>query len=211
MELKPHDFIEIAYIAKIKETNKIFDLTDKELAKKHNIFNPNFDYSPKIICLGENNIIKGLDEALIGKSLGKYIIELTPEKAFGKKDPKLIKLVQTNLFKKQNITPFPGLQVNIDNLIGTIRTVTGGRTLVDFNHPLSGKNIIYEINIKRIVTDPKEKLKAILTPLDYKLNNSDLTIENSPEYLKENLTKKIKELIPEIKKINFTKKENTKE
>ena len=34
--------------------------------------------------------------------------------------------------------------------------------MVDFNHPLSGKNITYKIKINRVVTDDKEKVKSYI-------------------------------------------------
>ena len=149
MKLKKGDFIEIEYIGRIKDDNKVFDLTNEEVAKKEGIHHKDHIYKPVIICLGFNDIIKGLDEELIGKEPGKYKIEINSEKAFGKKTYDLIKLVPNSIFNKENIRPFPGLQVNIENLIGTIRSVSGGRSLVDFNHPLAGKDIIYEIEIKK--------------------------------------------------------------
>ena len=103
-----------------------------------------------------------MDKKIIGKNIGKYNIELTPEEGFGKKDGKLIKLVPTKEFTKQNIRPIPGIQLNLDGFIGKIISVTGGRTLVDFNNPLAGKNLEYEIDIKRTITDKKEQLKGFL-------------------------------------------------
>ena len=58
-------------------------------------------------------------------------------------------------FKKQNIIPYLGLQVNIDGILGIIRTVTPGRAIIDFNHPLSGKNLIYKRANKWISLTPK--------------------------------------------------------
>ena len=159
--LKENDFIEIDYVARIKD-NGIFDLTIEDIAKKNNIFNKDFKYKPVIICLGKGDILKGLDKKLIGKNIGKYNIELTPEEGFGKKDGKLIKLVPTKEFTKQNVRPIPGIQLNLDGFIGKIISVTGGRTLVDFNNPLAGKNLEYEIDIKRTITDKKEQLKGFL-------------------------------------------------
>ncbi|MFS6939009.1 hypothetical protein ACDX33_11095, partial [Neisseria animaloris] len=73
------------------------------------------------------------------------------EEAFGKRQVNLIKLVPTNIFTKQNMTPVPGLHVNLDGIYGVIRSVSGGRTIVDFNHPLSSHDLVYEVDIKRIV------------------------------------------------------------
>ena len=204
--LNENDFIEIDYIARIKD-NGIFDLTNKEIAKENNIYNKDFKYKPVIICLGKGDIIKGLDSKIIGKDIGKYTIELNPEEGFGKKDGKLIKLVPTKEFTKQNIKPMPGMQLNLDGFIGKIISVTGGRTLVDFNNPLSGKNLVYEIEIKRKITDKKEQLEGFLDILfkDYKLELKDdeavIDTKISKE-MEESLKKEILERV-KIKKVTF--------
>src|SRR3989344_3134412 len=100
MKLKKGDFIEIDYIGRIKDENKIFDLTSEEIAKKENIYHKEHSYNPVVICLGFNDIIKGLDEELINKDLGKYKIEIKSENAFGKKTYDLIKLVPNSIFAK---------------------------------------------------------------------------------------------------------------
>jgi FKBP-type peptidyl-prolyl cis-trans isomerase SlyD len=208
MKTKKGDFIEIDFTAKVKDTSQIFDLTKESEAKKHNLFNPKQTYKPVIICLGENEIIKGLDQELIGKETGKeYKIELPPEKAFGKKNPKLMKLIPTNNFKKQKINPFPGLQLNMDGIIGTVRAVSGGRTIVDFNHPLAGKTLEYDLKINKIITKSEEKIKAMLkTEAKIELKDKEAKIHaDIPEKVQESLKNHIKKLVPEVKKVTFLK------
>ncbi|MDP2908546.1 MAG: peptidylprolyl isomerase [Nanoarchaeota archaeon] len=215
MELKKGDFIELNYTGRIKELNKVFDSTEEKTAKQEGIHQEGAKYRPLIICIGEGDVVKGLDESLEGKEAGKnYTIEVTPEKGFGKKDAKLMKIVNTNMFLKNNIQPVPGLQVNIDNMIGTIRTVTGGRTILDFNHPLAGKNLVYEISITRKITDNEEKIRGMLTSYlaidspDVKIENETAKVNNEiPEILKKQLEEKIKRTIPEIKKVEYKPKE----
>ena len=207
MKTKKGDFIEIDFVGRIKDTNQIFDLTIEKTAKENNIFNEKQTYKPIIICLGQNEIIKGLDEPLTNKELNKQIkLEIPAEKAFGKKNPKLMKLIPSNKFKQQKITPFPGLQLNLDGMIGTVRAVSGGRVIVDFNHPLAGKDLIYEVKINKIVKDTQEKLKSLLKTDKITLKNKEAKIEiNIPEKIQPNLKKQIKKLIPELKKITFLK------
>lgn len=162
MAIKEKDFVEIEYTGMTKEENIIFDTTDEEVAKDTGLFNPNMPYGAVTICIGTNAILKGLETYLIGKEPGEYKVELSSEDAFGKKDAKLLKIVPTSVFKKANIDAVPGLQVNMDGAIGTIRTITGGRSIVDFNHPLSGKDVVYEIKVNKIVTDKTEQIKSYI-------------------------------------------------
>ncbi len=209
MKVKKGDFVELDFVGRIKETGTIFDLTSEKEAKDNNIYNPNLTYKSVVICIGENEIIKGLDEELIGKEIKKkYMIDIPEEKAFGKKNPKLIKLIPSKAFKQQKIAPFPGLQINIDGIIGTIRAVSGGRIIVDFNHPLAGKNLIYALTINRIISDDKERIKAILktdkAKVEIKGSEAKITL-NIPEKLQEILEKRIKKLVSKVKKITFLK------
>ena len=207
--LKENDFVEMDYVARIKD-DRIFDLTIEDVAKKNNIYDKNYKYKPAIICIGKRDIVKGLDNQLIGKDLGKYIIEVNAEEGFGKKDPKLIKLVPTKEFTKQNVRPMPGMQLNLDGYIGKIISVTGGRTLVDFNSPLAGKDLIYDVNIKRIVTDKKEQLKGFLDILfkdsKFELSDDEAKIEIKDignEEMKKEIENEILERI-KLKKVTLT-------
>ena len=161
--IKQGDFVEIDYIAKIKDTEIVFDLTYEKKARELNLFNPNMKYGPVVICVGEKNLISGLDDGLIGKDIGNFDLDIASKNAFGSKNPKLLKIIKTDMFLKEKINPFVGLQVNVDGMIGVIRSVSGGRTIVDFNHPLSGRDVAYHVEIKRIVTDDIEKTKSLIT------------------------------------------------
>ena len=69
--VKKHDFVEIEYTGRIKEDGTIFDTTEEKVAKENGVYNKNADYSPAVICVGENNILKNLEEQMIGKETGK--------------------------------------------------------------------------------------------------------------------------------------------
>ncbi|MDP2906571.1 MAG: peptidylprolyl isomerase [Nanoarchaeota archaeon] len=219
MKLKNGDFILLDYTGKIKDSKQVFDTTSEQTAKDSGVHQKGAKYKPAMVCVGEGDVLKGLDEDLVGKEVGKsYIVEISPEKGFGKKDAKLMKIVNTNMFLKNNINPVPGLQVNVDNLIGTIKTVSGGRTIIDFNHPLAGKNLVYEFNVLKIVVDDEEKIKGMLSSY-LAIDNPEVKIEAGvakvdsevPEMLQKQLEEKIKNLIPAIKKVDYKKKEEKKE
>lgn len=220
MALKTNDFVEIEYTGRIKEDNMVFDTTDEKTAKDNNIHNEKQSYGPVIICIGEKQVLPGIDEQMQGKEPEKsYTFEVTPEQAFGKKDAKLIQLINTNKFRKQGITPIPGLQINIDGMMGKVKTVTGGRTIVDFNHPLSGRDLIYDVKVNKRVTDDKKKLeeylKLQLGQKDIKVTitegNAKVELKTDiPKQIQEPLIKKITEIIPSVKKLEFVKAKEEK-
>tara|TARA_Y100000310_G_scaffold341568_1_gene441124 strand:- start:1088 stop:1702 length:615 start_codon:yes stop_codon:yes gene_type:complete len=168
--MKKGDFIEVTYTGKL-DSGEVFDTTDVEVAKKEGIFNENTTYGPVIACLGEGHLLKGLEEYLEGKEEGKHTIALDAEHAFGKRQGKLLQLVPTQKLVKAGIKPYPGLQLNMDNMLATVKTVSGGRTIIDFNHPLAGRDVSYEVEVKRVVSDDKEKIKGILS-LEFRQNAS---------------------------------------
>lgn len=172
--IKNGDFVELDYTGKIKDDKMVFDTTVEQAAKDHKIHNPKFHYKPIVICIGEHHVVKGLEDALVGKNPGIYTIEVKAEHAFGKKSAEMLKLIPMKLFKKDNVQPFVGLDVNIDGSLGIVRSVSGGRVIVDFNHPLSSKDLVYDIEVKRIVTDPLEKVKAVLEMLGVPFETLDL-------------------------------------
>jgi len=194
--MEKNDFVRIEYIGRIKETGELFDTTSEEVAKKEGAFNPNVKYGPAPVIVGRNKIIKGVDDALLNMKVGdKKTIEIEPERGFGKRKPELIKLVPVSEFKKQNINPVPGMPITMNNIRGRILSVNSGRVKMDFNHPLAGKNLIYEIEVKEKIDDKKGKVKAICDY--YKCDVSSVEFkENYVEiFLKKDVEKNKKQLI----------------
>ncbi len=202
MPIKEKDFVELEYTGRIKDGNVIFDTTDEAVAKANDL--PRAQYGAVVVCIGQGQLLKGLEEKLVGKEPGSYTIELAAEHAFGKKNAKLIQMVPARKFAEQEIQPVPGLRLNIDGTICTILQVTGGRVMVDFNHPLASKDILYDVKISKIVTDKKEQLKALfvmfldIKPKAIAVEGGKAKVEleqQLPEPLIPELQKKIAELV----------------
>ena len=212
--IKKHDFVEIEYTGRIKEDNSIFDTTQENVARESGVYDKDSDYRPLVICVGENHILKALEENLVGKETEKeYAFDINAENAFGKKDAKLIQLIPLSKFKQQNIQPFPGLHLNIDGVFGIVKTVSGGRCLVDFNHPLAGKDLLYNVKINKIVEGAKEKINSLLkTHLQVKDAEIDLKEDAVEIKIKEKISdeadaefkKAISKTVPNIKNVSFT-------
>jgi len=215
MKIKDKDFIKIEYIGRIKELNIVFDTTNEEIAKKEKIYNEKMEYGPVTVCIGEKHLLPGLDKKIIGKETGKeYDFELSPEEGFGKKSAQLLKLVPARVFKQQQIVPMPGLEINVDGMPGILRRVSGGRIIVDFNHPLAGKVLEYELEILKKITELKEKIKSVFyyfTGLEeveviIKNEEAEINIKKKVNILveaKERIAKTIIKWIKGIKKVKF--------
>ena len=95
------------------------------------------------------------------------------ENAFGPRDPSLIQLVPMREFKKQNMTPVPGMRIQSEGSTGKILTVNGGRVKVDFNHELAGRDLVYDVEVTEIITDESDKIKSMIE-LHYSNPNVDI-------------------------------------
>ena len=216
VKVKNGDFIELEYTGKIKLMDRVYDTSNEEIAKSNNIYNEKMKYGPIAICIGEKNVLQGLDDEVDGKETGKdYEIDVAPERAFGKKDPKKMKIVSMSLFRKQKMNPYPGLQINADGMIGTVRSVSGGRINLDFNHPLAGRDLVYTFKIIKKIEDLKEKVDSVMKfgleifgPDIFKkeLVGNNLKISSKikmPEQIQKTFEEKFKKLVPELEKVEF--------
>lgn len=172
MPLKKGDFIEIEFTGKIKDGNVFDSNVKEELAK----LNSKAEAKPFVFSLGHTMFLKGIEDFLIGKDTGSFDIELKPEKAFGKRNPQLIQKMPIKVFHEQKLNPVPGIPFNFDGKIGKVLAVSGGRVMVDFNNPLAGKDVVYNIKVLRKVEDLPEKAKALIDFLfrkDFKFEIAD--------------------------------------
>jgi FKBP-type peptidyl-prolyl cis-trans isomerase 2 len=186
MNLNKKDFIEIDFTGRIKNGG-VFDSNLPEELKK---LNPNFSpeqVKPFIFALGQDMFLKGIDNFLIGKNIdnfpSEFNIELSPEEAFGKRNSKLVQLIPIKVFHQQKLNPIPGVPFNFDGRIGKVLSVSGGRVIVDFNNPLAGKDVIYNIKVRRKIEDLNEKIKSFIEFLfrkefTFKIEENKLIIES---------------------------------
>ncbi len=215
MTLQKKDFIEIEFTGRVKD-GEIFDSNIKEDAKKlHEGHSHEMNVKPIIFCLGEGMFLKGIDDFLIGKEIGNYKVELSPEKAFGARLSQLVQMVPLKLFQSQKLNPIPGMVFNFDGRMAKVLTVSGGRVIVDFNNPLAGKSVVYDLHVLRKVEDLNEKIKAFIDFLfrrDFKFfvegNKIIIEVEKQMSQFIEMFKEKFKDIFNmdlEIKEISSVK------
>ena len=148
-------------------SGEIFDSTKGEIAKKlHG------KEGPMLLIYGHAMMIKGLNDAIEdmkeGESKG---IALDPNDAFGQKDQGKLKVYPITEFIKagyKSLSPGMMMVINVPGgqLTGTIKSISNGRVTVDFNHPLAGKKVFYELKITRIIRDINEKVAKLCETMD---------------------------------------------
>jgi len=184
MALQKKDFIEIEFTGRVKN-GEVFDSNIKEdLEKLHQGHHHEIKTESFALCLGEGMFLKGVEDFLIGKPeiSAIYNIELSPENAFGKRNPQMIQRMPSKVFRQQNLNPVPGFAFNFDGRVGKVLASSGGRVIVDFNNPIAGKDVIYHVKILRKINDINEKAKALITflfreNLKFEIKDKKITIE----------------------------------
>jgi peptidylprolyl isomerase len=147
----------------VKETGEIFDTTIEETAKKEHLYKEGDIYEPKLVVIGENWVLKPLDESLTTMETDKpATVEITPEKAFGQRDPEKVKRVPLRQLLAKEITPTVGLRIEYGGKNATVRAIGAGRVLLDFNPPLAGKTLVYDVTIKKKLETINEKITALI-------------------------------------------------
>lgn len=156
-------FVRITYTGRIKETGELFDTTDEALAKKEGAFSPKMRYGPVTIIVGEGRVVKGLDEALEQMKVGdERVIDVPAERGFGDRSSELVKLIPLQEFKRQGFVPQQGMAITMNNLRGRVLSVNSGRVRVDFNHPLAGKTLTYQLRVEEQVGSRDAQAKGIV-------------------------------------------------
>lgn len=187
MTFQKGDFILINYTGKVKETNEVFDTTVEEVAKKEHLHKEGETYEPKLVVLGEGWVLKALDEALSGMELEKESnVEIPADKAFGPRDPEKIKRVPLRQLLAKEINPAIGARIEYQGKMATVRSIGAGRVLLDFNPPLAGRTLIYDVTVNKKLDSNEEKVGAIIhrrvpvveeNKFKLTLKNSNLTID----------------------------------
>ena len=163
MALQKGDFILINYTAKVKETNEVFDTTTEEVAKKEHLFKEGEIYDPKLVVIGEGWVLKALDDSLTTMETNKpTTVEIVPDKGFGQRDPEKVKLVPLKQLLAKEINPVIGARIEYQGKMASVRSIGAGRVLLDFNPPLAGKTLIYDVTVNKKLESNEEKIGALI-------------------------------------------------
>ena len=163
MVLQKGDFILIEYTAKVKETNEVFDTTSEETAKKEHLQKEGEIFEPKLVVIGEGWMLKTLDENFASMAVGKAsTVEISPDKAFGARDPEKVKRVPLKQLLAKGINPVIGMRTEYGGKNAIIRSIGAGRVLLDFNPPLAGKTLVYDVTVQKKLKTKEEKVGALI-------------------------------------------------
>lgn len=157
------DFILVEMTGRSEETGEVFDTTDEETARTAGIHIDDRIYGPKMVVVGEGWVLKGLDERLEGLKLGEAAeVAIPPEEAFGARNPDNVRMVPYRLLRSKGISPTVGAQIEVNGRSATVRSIGAGRVQLDYNHPLAGRKIVYEVRATERYEGDEEKVRALI-------------------------------------------------
>ena len=120
---------------------------------------------PAEFVVGDGKLLPGFEKALFGLHAGdEETFTLEPEMAFGVPNEENIQRIKRSSFQT-NMALTEGLMMSFSDaqnteLPGVIVSIDDQYVEVDFNHPLSGKNIIFEVAIKKVEQVSNEILRV---------------------------------------------------
>lgn len=148
----------------------IFD-GEREIAREKLIFINEELYEP-------DGIPKSLIKECAKINENNKEIEIT-DKIFGERNEKLVEIFRTSELDINESDLSVGKYVKIGNYFGIIKSVSGGRVQIDFNHPYAGKILKAKLILEKILTDKKEILEEILNIKNIREDVEKFEIENS--------------------------------
>ncbi|HLV44666.1 MAG TPA: peptidylprolyl isomerase [Aggregatilineales bacterium] len=118
---------------------------------------------PLVYLHGYDNIIPGLERALRGLRVGdEKDITVTPDEAYGSRDPENVEEVSlTDL--PLDFTPEEGMVLEVQDedgnvYVAQVQQVTEETVTLDFNHPMAGKTLRFQVRITNLREPTEEEL-----------------------------------------------------
>lgn len=119
---------------------------------------------PVELTLGDGNLLEGFERALLGLCAGdRRTVHLPPEDAFGVWNADNVQTFDTVKFEQRpqidQVIEFEDKGKN--TLAGVVKSVNDNITEVDFNHPLAGRDVVFEVEIFRVTPAGQAAIKLL--------------------------------------------------
>jgi FKBP-type peptidyl-prolyl cis-trans isomerase 2 len=119
------------------------------------IFDSSEGREPLSFTLGENSVISGFEEAVVGMEPGeKKTVTIPPEKGYGKKRDDLVAKMNRDQIP-EHIEPKEGMQLGLKTKDGReipvrITELDEEKVILDANHELAGKTLIFDLELVEV-------------------------------------------------------------
>ena len=149
--VKEGDQVSADYTGRL-ENGTVFDTSVRDVAIETGAYNPNRDYQPIEFTVGAGQMIKGFDSGVVGMAVGEEkTLTLPPEDAYGVHREGMVQTVPVEELSAVGITPVIGEKLTTRlGQVGIITNLTNASVVIDFNHRLSGKTLIFDVKLVSI-------------------------------------------------------------
>jgi peptidylprolyl isomerase len=138
----------IGDVVKVHYTGKLDDGT---------IFDDSLNREPLKFQTGAHLLLEDFEQAVIGMNVGDWkTVKIPADKAYGPHLKEMVLAAEPEKLPK-GMKPFLGQQLQIisddgQSLVVTVIEITDAKVILDANHPLSGKDLTFEINLVEIIS-----------------------------------------------------------
>ncbi|WP_281646616.1 peptidylprolyl isomerase [Parendozoicomonas sp. Alg238-R29] len=120
--------------------------------ENNDVVDSTFDREPATLVIGDGNLPAGFEKCLYGLDAGaSEIFRIKPENAFGQHNPSNLQTIGRSRFSP-DMDLEEGLVISFadqagSELPGVVKEFDEQTVTVDFNHPLAGKALIFDVEI----------------------------------------------------------------
>ena len=110
-----------------------------------------FDKAPATFKVGDGNLLPGFEQALFGLKGGdQRSLPIAPEQGFGQPNPQNVQVMPRGQFQDMELSE--GLLIIFNDaanaeLPGVVKAFDEAQVTIDFNHPLAGKALTFDVEI----------------------------------------------------------------
>jgi peptidylprolyl isomerase len=119
------------------------------------VFDTSLDREPLQFTMGQDQIIPGFEQAVVGMSPGESkTVEIPADQAYGPYDEEMILVVDRNQIP-EHVKPEVDDELKIrrpdgETFIVTVTAISESSMTLDANHPLAGEDLIFDIQLIEI-------------------------------------------------------------
>ncbi len=150
MTIATGDTVTFEYVGRIPD-GPVFDTSRESVAEEEGLPVDEQEHQPMSVEIGANEIIQGLEDGLRGLEAGvEARIEVAPEDGYGHQtEEKIIEHQAAELAELLDGTlPEEGMQLQRQTgEIGEVVHVDDEVVRIDFNHPLAGETLVFDVEI----------------------------------------------------------------
>jgi peptidylprolyl isomerase len=140
MPVKEGDKVKVQYVGKLEDGT---------------VFDRSVDNTPLEFVAGEGNLIPGFEQGILGMSVGEEkLLKIKAVDAYGAHEESLIKRFPRNT-AAEDFEPKKGMVIKLHLRDGgmmpaTIVDITDTEIVADLNHPLAGRDLVFEVKVVAI-------------------------------------------------------------